>query len=992
MALSAAYASIGAVPRLGSGVPLVARAAEIEQLRAALTRALSGSAGAVLVAGDAGVGKTRLLGEFAGVARADGAAVLTGRCLGVGEAGLPYLPFMEVVEQLHAYNPDLVTSRPPLAGLARLGSLGSGSAEADERAYGQLQLFDAVLGALVDLASDRSVVLILEDLHWSDASTRDLVAFLLSRLSTQRLLVIASYRTDDLHRQHPLRPLLAELTRLPDVDRLDLQPFDAVSARAFVRALADDDVADDIVVEVAQRSEGNAFFAEELLAARAVERGVIPTALADVLMSRVEQLHPTTQRVLGAVSVTGRREVRHDILQSVLHLDDDSLDAALREAMQFHVLVPGREGSDTYTFRHALLREAIYADLLPGERVRLHAAFAGLIVERGETGLAAPLAYHSLRSNDLTTALRASVNAAQEAKQVSALGAELRHVEQALELWHAVDDPEAVSGISELGLTRKAAYVAGAAGHPERALAYARAAVPIADLQHDPVISADARRQLAQTLLPNGRWEDAKLTIDEAWQLICDSPPSPERAWVLALRARVADDDPDGRAVAEAAADDARASGSASAEADALVSLAFYDLRAGHDEQACELLERAAERAADAGALDVELRAWFNLAVTRFEQGRLDLAAEVADAGAKRASDTGLTWSTFGLEVRWLRAMVHYARGAWDDAAAAAAPPGEPVSDTISALLAAAAALVQVARGDFTEAHRELQTLRPEWHRDGQIAHLASAASAWMALWQDRPEAATAVIDDGLEWLRKTSGDTWPMGGIRLAALGTAAQADLAKQARQDHDAAAELEAITAGERYADLARRTAELGVPRSAELGPEGRAWLAQAAAEASRLRGEHDPAPWRAVVEAFDYGEVYPQAMARWRLAEVLVAIGQREHAAAELATTLDSAKRLGARPLAEAVRALARRARLSLPGVTPPAATSTLTPREQAVLRLVAQGGTNRSIGAELFISEKTVSVHISRIMAKFEAGSRTEAVAVAYQRGLLEDGS
>ncbi|HEX6338240.1 MAG TPA: AAA family ATPase [Jiangellaceae bacterium] len=989
--MSDPYASIGHVPRLGSGVAFVARNTELEQLAAALRRADDGAAGALLLSGEAGVGKSRLLSEFSSRAETDGALVLLGRCLGVGDAGLPYLPFTEIFERLQATHPQAVAAWPVLAGLAGVGGLSElpSPAPADDGGskLGQLRLFDAVLGALTDIAADQTVVLAIEDLHWADPSTRDLLSFLLSRVGRQRLLVVATYRSDDLHRQHPLRPLLAELVRLPVVERLDLKPFDHDDARTFVRALADETLDDDAVDRVAERSEGNAFFAEELLAA-ATQAGGIPTALADVLLSRVEQLGAAAQRVVRAISVTGWRHVRHATLAGVLGMEYDELDLALREAIAHHILVPSDSFADAYTFRHALLREALYADLLPGERVRLHTAYAKLAAENPDPRAAEYLAFHSLHSNDLGTALPASVRAADYAMSVGALSDEFRHVEQALELWDAVDDAEARAGMSELALLRKAAYVSAAAGHPERGLAYARAAAEHAETASDPVERADTNRQLAEALLADGRFDAAYDAIKEAWRLVENTEPSKVRARVLAALARcVQRDIHASRAYAEAAIADARTAGSASAQADALITLAYTDLREGRADQACDLLVRAGEKAAEAGAHEVELRARFNLCTNEYELGRLDRAAKAADEGVARASEVGLTWSPFGRSLRWMQVMSLYARGDWDRAASAATPPDEQVSDTISALIAAAGGLIQAGRGQFDAAKRMFAKVRPEWPHDDQIAQLSGVAGAEIACWEGDPAAAMQLIDEALDTVRKQSSSEWPLAGIRMATLALGAAADSAAQARHRHDSRVEHDAVDRGLRYAEFAESTAEHGVPRTATLGPEGLAWLARCRAERSRLLAENDPAPWREVIEAYGYGEIYPQALARWRLADVLATTGDRAGAATELAAALEVADRLCAEPLADACRSLANRARLGLAGTTAPA-TDTLTPREAAVLKLVAAGRTNRQIGEELFISEKTVSVHVSRVMAKLEAASRTEAVSVAYQRGLL----
>ncbi|HEY4455546.1 MAG TPA: AAA family ATPase, partial [Pseudonocardiaceae bacterium] len=419
------------VPRLGSGIPLVARTTEIDQLRSALARADSGTACAVLVSGDAGVGKSRLLDELAHYAAEQGALVLSGRCLDVGETGLPYLPFAEVIAQLQRIDPVAVASRPALGRLLPGLVLTERSEPGEpiavtpppgrhhgqpERDLAQLQLFDALFALLSELAEDHCVLLIVEDLHWADPSTRDLLSFLLSRLRDQRLLIVGSYRSDDLHRRHPLRRLLAELVRLPAVERLDLSPFNTADARAFVAALAETPMPEDLIAQVAEKSEGNAFFAEELMDA-CLDTDGVPTALADVLLARVERLSPATQALVRLASVAGRR-VRHARLQGVAKRVGVDFDEPLLEAVQHNVLQVDR--ADFYAFRHALLREAVYGDLLPGERVRLHAAYAqdiaASIADGGpRRGLAAALAHHSLESNDLTTALDASVRAGFEA-------------------------------------------------------------------------------------------------------------------------------------------------------------------------------------------------------------------------------------------------------------------------------------------------------------------------------------------------------------------------------------------------------------------------------------------------------------------------------------------------------------------------------------------------------------------------------------------------
>jgi DNA-binding CsgD family transcriptional regulator len=228
------------------------------------------------------------------------------------------------------------------------------------------------------------------------------------------------------------------------------------------------------------------------------------------------------------------------------------------------------------------------------------------------------------------------------------------------------------------------------------------------------------------------------------------------------------------------------------------------------------------------------------------------------------------------------------------------------------------------------------------------------------------------------------------LGRIRLSAWGVAAQVELARKARRDRNPDAELTAVAEGERLVEDAARVVDTGRPWTGTLGPEGKAWYAMARAEESRLRGGGDPELWREVVAAFEGVNRYQQTIGRLRLAEALLGRDDKPAATDELTVVAERTAALGAKPLARAAAELARRGRLTVPGlVAPRDQVDPFTPRERAVLTLVALGRTNREVGQELFISEKTVSVHLSRIMAKLGASRRAEAVATAYERGLLE---
>lgn len=621
------------VARIGIGIGLVGRRQEMSALTATIDRAALGHPTGVLLSGDAGVGKSRLVGEVGEYASAAGFTVVIGRCLDAAGA-LPYLPFTEIVGRLAALHPALLDSHPELGRLLP-GGRTTERLSAEDRELGQIRVFDAVLAALDELGEHGPALLVLEDLHWADRSTLDLLVFLLSRLTTQRLVVLATYRTDDVHRRHPLRPVLSELVRLPAVERVDIAPLGAAHALELVALLADGSLPEPLLHRVARRSEGNAFFAEELVSASS---DGLPHGLAEVLMARVEALAAATQEVLRVASVAGRR-VRHDRLAAVSGMADDELEQALRDAVTHHVLVAGDSpGDDDYLFRHALLREAVYHELLPGERSRLHGAYARLIAASAdEPGAAAELAYHALAGHDLPRALGASVRAAQEANDREAPAEMLLHTERALDLWESVPDAETVAGIDEGTLTRRAAWGASATGDPDRGIALARRALELAQERGDPVLSSSIGRRYALRLLElAGREAEALDAAYRSLELLANGPPTADRAWALAVMARALcrlDRWPEAARVARMALEAARSVpaedlSAVGAAADALVSLAVCDERAGRPEQARQRWAEATPLARRSRNLGVELRAHFNAGMSLLDEGR---AAEAGD-------------------------------------------------------------------------------------------------------------------------------------------------------------------------------------------------------------------------------------------------------------------------------------------------------------------------------------------------------------------------
>ncbi len=462
--------------------PLVGRAHDIGALAESI--GLGGQpGGAVVLGGEAGVGKSRLLAELRDRAQDAGWSVLVGHCVDFGDGALPYLPFSEAFGRLAADAPDtakaLVQDSSEIARLlpARRTLDGPRNDGDASEPIDRAALFEAVQRTLVALAQDAPLLLIIEDVHWADVSTRELFTFLLTRRSAEPIAIVASYRSDDLNRRHPLRATLAEWHRLPTVTRLHVEGLGEGDLRVLIAGMQPGPLPERDVQRIVQRAEGNPFFAEELVSAAEDGGCSLPTELADLLLVRLDRLDADGRLVVRAASVAGRR-VPHDLLARVSGLGAGELDLALRAAVEANVLVS--VGGDGYLFRHALLAEAVYDDLLPGERVRLHAAYAKTLAARHAPGTAAELARHALAAHDLVTAARASVRAGDEAIVVGGPDEAAHHYEQALEL---LADQEVAAGVGVAGrdeegidqvdLAQRAIAAAISAGHLFRALALA---------------------------------------------------------------------------------------------------------------------------------------------------------------------------------------------------------------------------------------------------------------------------------------------------------------------------------------------------------------------------------------------------------------------------------------------------------------------------------------------------------------------------------------
>ncbi|MEV4340778.1 AAA family ATPase [Streptomyces sp. NPDC049590] len=992
----------------------VGRTAELATLHDALARARAAEPQALLLGGEAGVGKTRLVEEFAAAATGRGAVVAVGGCVEIGADGLPFAPFSAALRALRDALPEEFAAAA--AGqeeeLARLlPDLGeAGAGRHDEQ--GMARLFELTARLLERMAAAHTVVLVLEDLHWADASTRHLLAYLLRTLRAGRLLVLASYRSDDIHRRHPLRPLLAELDRLRTVRRIELARFTREEAGRQIAGIlaAEPDPAQ--VDEIYERSDGNAFFIEELAVAACQGNCTgLTDSLRDLLLVRVEALPESAQRVARIVA-EGGSTVEYRLIAAVARLAEDDLIEALRVAVGANILTVTPAG-DGYRFRHSLVREAVADDLLPGERSRLNRRYAEAL-ETDPTLVPADarvmrLASYWYHAHDAAKALPAVLAAAVVARRRHAYTEQLGLLERAMELWDTapaevratlrpVDYAEvfppcgcdpATTPLRYLDLMAEAAVAGRFGGERERALKITKRALRLLEEEPDPLRAAwfwVQRSRLVQAQARGDGWPE----LATAQELVRGLPPSEVHAEVLAVVANWSMQHrpgPEALAAAERAVEYARMVGARETELHALLTLGGLTVESGDPDAGLAQMRQVLRDTLAEGVHPVAGRAYVNLPAALRSVGRDREAVPLLREGIEFCRRYGLLDSGAWAWGNLSEAL--YALGQWEEAAEAAAHAtrvGHSAKPRAGGALRLAH--LALARGDLAEAARQLATAR-SWYgthdpRPQQSLPLARTAVG-IAAAEGRIDDARALLLPLLDagFPPGTHRYGWP---LLLAAATAEADARTLPAARPGR--AEILDRLR-------TAVRTLTTGVPL-------WQAYSRWARAELLRAEGRDTAATWSPVVSAFEcLDRPYDLARVRHRLAGALLAEGgddERDRAVELLRLAAAVAAHLQARPLAGSVARLAQRARLSLGGgkrpypSADPAAALGLTSRERDVLGLVAAGRTNRQIAEELFISPKTASVHVSNILGKLGVSGRGEAAAVAHRLGLFVAGT
>jgi DNA-binding CsgD family transcriptional regulator len=938
---------------------MVGRAAELARFERAVARAAEGDPAIVLVNGDPGIGKSTLLAE---AARRTNTELFLGRCVHVGGDAIALAPVVDLVRQIQR-RCDPATL-PSLAALVELATAGTGRA-------GDLQTL--ALGLVDELATAAPVIVGFDDLHWGDPATWDVFEHLARNLVDERVVLVGAFRTDEVGRDPLLRRRAAEFSRLSGVERVVLTGLDRSAVAVHAAAVLGIPAPPGLVDELIRRGEGNPFFTEELVAAHLAGE-TIPPLLSDLLAADIAALDPAGRHVLAALAAVGR-DTDPELLNRIVEIDEPRTEAVLRAAIDARLLVID-PATDAYRFRHPLIGEVAYASALPTERRRLHRSIADVLAAEPRfvltaTDAAGELAFHLDRAGDEAGAFAALFTAADSAELVAPATC-FAHLERLLELWdrHATPEhqPQLVPRLWQT------ADLASATGQNERAVELATRAIALGD---PPEGRAWAHERLGRFLWSLGRIDESAETYARAASFLeGDDERRAAAAYAglaqASLMFRQFDRAEHWSRRALAVADDANT------RSMALRVLGVIDVMSGRFEEGLAHCEQSVHEAVEPHRRALAVAYQSNALLTT---GKVAQAVDVALDGAAIAQRAGFETS-FGTFLSGFAAHALMRLGRWDDAEVVLAGMSgvEPVP-VGAAQLYTAAAVLAARRGHFESA-------------DSLVARLAvNPVDAWHEV--DVAAASTAVHLAQRRWLdamavARHALDPPPGTDARMIPQLTAAYVIAATE--HGLDARARQEAVDLAAVVADLRSRLANAGGDPTAPT-PIAAAELAFAAATLTRLGAADADAFARAAVAAERAGDRWLVACAWAQEADAAARAGEAARAVDRLRGAHQIAVELGAQPLVDDIEAIARRSRISLDAPTVHALGERdavrlgLTSREAEVLALVAAGRTNREIGAELYVSEKTASVHVSNILRKLGVSSRVEAAAVAQRVGV-----
>ncbi len=949
----------------------VGRSAELDTYARAVSDARSGLPAVLLISGEAGIGKSTLVAE--GARRAQ-APLYLGRCGHVGGELVPLAPLSDLLRQVRRSAPDTVAG-PDLLTTWIAGSAGASvDALTDPRRRGGL--FVAVLELVGTLARDDLAVVGIEDLHWADDATWDLFEFLARNLVDERVILIGTHRVNEAHADTSHRRRLAELSRLPGAERLHLTGLSREDVAARVLALMGGRPRPGLVEQIVQRGQGNPFFTEELVAAHLTGE-TIPMVLSDLISADIAKLDPSARAVLDAVATVGH-ETTHRLLVRIADLDEEAGESAVRAALDAQLLTFDDE---TYRFRHALIGEVVYADLLPPKRARLHRRVAEALHEApagalGRVDRAGEIAFHLDRAGDVDAAFAALLRAADAASAV-APAASFRHLERALELWDAAEE---LPGERRADRMWQAAELADATGGSDRAIHLARAA---SALGPPPQGEAWGHERLGRYLWLAGCLDESQEQFELAAARLTGDD-GPEAARVFAglgqadfMAGRYESADRQSRRAIEL---------TSTFETDPLAWVVARHVQGGVRNQfgdpdsAVELCRAAFLGAPTAHSRGMAAFLYSGILLSAGDtKEAINIALDAVAEGHRAGMDRSLGALTDTVAAEGLIRL-----GRWNEAEALLARHSDYDTIPLGALrVAKAGAIVAARRGDRDRA-RQLIADASALPSDGMHSSVLDMGVADVHLALGEWDQAAVAAERG--WSTNLAPVLLWSARFTMLSIEAAVEQSLdAIAARQPADIAGTILRMQDRIRlvHDEIDNRTEH-------RIGRDARAHLAHAIASLTRLSSS-DPDAWATAARHWaDLGEVWWTAVALLREAEAAASTGGASQAATALRESHRLARDMGAKPLLAAVEAASRRTRISLdqPERVDVDKTSIsrlgLTPREAEVLALVAAGRTNRQIGEELFVSDKTASVHVSNILRKLGVSTRVDAAAVAQR--------